>query len=123
MTDHDGINPAPGRARLLRPHLVVTQGLRIGALFALDRPAIVIGRAEDVDVVVPDRAVSTVHAIIRVDPDGVVSIQDLRSTNGTRVNGRRITASLELQEGDEISLGAGTTLKFTRNPDRQTEPR
>ncbi len=68
------------------------------------------------DVVVPDRAVSTVHAIIRVDPDGVASIQDLRSTNGTRVNGRRITATHVLEEADEISIGAGTALTFTRDP-------
>lgn len=116
MTDRDRIDPTGGLTRLPRPFLVVTKGLRAGQVFALQRPAIIIGRADDVDVVVPDRAVSTVHAIIRVDPDGVASIQDLRSTNGTRVNGRRITATHVLEEADEISIGAGTALTFTRDP-------
>ncbi|MDE2165925.1 MAG: trypsin-like peptidase domain-containing protein [Alphaproteobacteria bacterium] len=61
-----------------------------------------------------DDAVSRHHAVIRVkqgDPPAF-RIADLGSRNGTRVNGERIAAEVELLPGDSVELGAGGP-KFT----------
>ncbi|EWT01051.1 signal peptide protein, partial [Intrasporangium chromatireducens Q5-1] len=67
----------------------------------------IIGRDEGADIVVDDAGVSRRHSEIRVTNDGphlVTSIRDLNSTNGTFVNGDRIT-SQRLEDGDRITLG------------------
>jgi pSer/pThr/pTyr-binding forkhead associated (FHA) protein len=67
----------------------------------------VIGRDESADIVVDDAGVSRRHSEIRVTTDGphlVTSIRDLNSTNGTFVNGDRIT-SQRLEDGDRVTLG------------------
>jgi len=66
-----------------------------------------LGRDESADVVVDDPGVSRRHSEIRVTTDGphlVTSIRDLNSTNGTFVNGERIT-SQRLEDGDRVTIG------------------
>ena len=70
----------------------------------------VIGRSRECDIVLEDSNVSRRHAELRPDLEGW-AIVDLGSTNGVRVNGRRIAAGEALQPGDRIDLGA-TTLHF-----------
>lgn len=65
----------------------------------------VVGRGADADLVLDDESVSRRHAAFRMD-EGVPVVCDLRSRNGTRVNGRPIAGSVRLSEGDEISIGA-----------------
>lgn len=65
-----------------------------------------IGRSEDCEITIDNLGVSRYHAEI-VSKDGFNILRDLRSNNGTFVNGRRID-SHNLNEGDEISIG-----KFT----------
>ncbi|WP_347351936.1 DUF3662 and FHA domain-containing protein [Intrasporangium sp.] len=67
----------------------------------------VVGRDENADIVVDDAGVSRRHSEIRVTNDGphlVTSIRDLNSTNGTFVNGDRITTQ-RLRDGDRITIG------------------
>lgn len=65
-----------------------------------------IGRSRDCDVVLDDRNVSRRHAEIRQGPDGSWTVRDLGSTNGVRVNGRRVGGDGEdLRPGDAIELG------------------
>lgn len=67
----------------------------------------VIGRDESADIVVDDAGVSRRHSELRVTNDGphlVTSIRDLGSTNGTFVNGDRVT-SQRLQDGDRVTIG------------------
>ncbi len=70
----------------------------------------VVGRTRDCDISLPDDAsISRRHAEIRPDA-GSFWISDLGSTNGTEVNGKRVSR-LELHSGDRISVGQ-TTLVF-----------
>ncbi len=67
----------------------------------------VLGRGEDADVVVDDPGVSRRHAEIRLSSQGdrlVATLRDLDSTNGTLVDGERIS-SRQLSEGTTITVG------------------
>ena len=74
-----------------------------GRSFVLgDRP-LVIGRSPDVDVVINDTNVSRRHAEVWRTSDGV-AVRDLQSTNGTFVNGHRVSA-VSLSPRDDITVG------------------
>lgn len=70
---------------------------------------VVIGRLSECEVMLDDSHVSRRHAEVRKQGDAFVVV-DLKSSNGTRVNGERVTEHV-LNEGDEIQVG-GTTLRF-----------
>jgi pSer/pThr/pTyr-binding forkhead associated (FHA) protein len=55
------------------------------------------------DIVLRDNSVSRTHALVFVD-DHTVSVADLMSTNGTKVNGAGVT-DIDVREGDVIHLG------------------
>ncbi|HZT40629.1 MAG TPA: FhaA domain-containing protein [Chthonomonadaceae bacterium] len=81
--------------------------------YTIARGAVNIGRSQRVgnDLVIDsDGQVSKRHARIELDPDGKFTVYDLGSTNGTKVNGRRVD-NRTLHDGDEITLGA-TRLVF-----------
>jgi adenylate cyclase len=67
--------------------------------------AVEIGRAADNALCLPSQSVSRNHALIRARLDGVFTIIDLGSRNGTEVNGRRIEGIVELGDGDSIRIG------------------
>lgn len=69
-----------------------------------DRPEITIGRVQGNDIVLPKGNVSKRHSRI-VFKDGKFIIVDLKSTNGTYVNGRKITAPLVVKGTDKIYIG------------------
>ncbi|HUK65200.1 MAG TPA: FHA domain-containing protein, partial [Anaeromyxobacteraceae bacterium] len=76
-----------------------------GAIFALDPAiALVMGRGEEVDLVLQDELVSRRHARLSVE-NGELKVEDLGSTNGTFVNGIR-TERGRVAEGDRILVGA-----------------
>lgn len=67
----------------------------------------VLGRDDQADIILDDPGVSRRHAELRVTTDGphtVVAVRDLGSTNGTFVNGERITSS-HLTNGDQLTVG------------------
>lgn len=84
------------------------------SLFSLDKGELIIGRdAEKCQIEIPTkyRRTSRVHAKISRRIDGVY-IQDLNSSNGTYVNGKRVEQLTLLSHGDIISFGASTDTKF-----------
>ena len=94
--------------------------------FAIARGAVSIGRSPRVGndlVIESDGQLSKRHARIEMDADGRFTLYDLGSTNGTKVNGRRVD-NRSLHDNDEITLGA-TRITFqqqSRNESGEREP-
>jgi hypothetical protein len=80
-----------------------------GDRITLGERTLSIGRSTECDIVIPDTNVSRRHAEIRPTIDGF-NLVDLGSTNGSLVNGERVTQR-ELREGDELAFG-NTRLVF-----------
>lgn len=73
----------------------------------VDRLAICrIGRGSQNLIVLEDRAASREHAMVRRNASGECIVTDLGSTNGTRLNGRLLTAPTALADGDVLTIGA-----------------
>jgi hypothetical protein len=90
-----------------RVSLAVLQGADSGLILAVDKPVMVIGRA-DADLVLGDSEVSRRHA--RLEFKGLnVQLRDLNSTNGTYVNEQRITVT-PLDNQTEFRVGATTLM-------------
>jgi hypothetical protein len=74
-----------------------------GRSFAVGDHPLIIGRSPDVEVVVNDSNVSRQHAEVWRTAQGV-AIRDLQSTNGTYVNGHRVSA-VSLSPRDDVTVG------------------
>ncbi|WP_299452132.1 FHA domain-containing protein [uncultured Microscilla sp.] len=90
------------------PTLMVSAG-SFSHSFSLNKPKMFIGRSEDNDITIPTQTVSGQHATITIEK-GSFYLTDLGSTNGTFVNGSRVSRTI-LKSGDMIKLGAAN-LKF-----------
>ncbi len=62
------------------------------------------GRSPDMDIQLDDTFVSSKHALFESTPEGLV-VEDLRSTNGTQVNGSDIDNAMVLDVGDRVEVG------------------
>jgi adenylate cyclase len=92
--------------------LVISNGEFEGMRYALKSEETIIGRNPTTNVTLLDESISREHAIILYDEStGSYSIEDLQSTNSTKVNGKRIRATV-LNDGDEIKIGH-TRFKFS----------
>ena len=106
-----GVAPSPPE-RVPRRPLRARAGIRVmsadgpGDFMPWRANLLTIGRAPDNNLALPDTEVSRHHARITRQPEGFV-IEDLNSTNGTFVNGERVTRQL-LRHGDEIQIGETT---------------
>src|SRR4051795_9257459 len=69
-----------------------------------DKPEITIGRVQGNDIILPKGNVSKRHSRI-VLKDGKFIIVDLKSTNGTYVNGRKITSPIVVKGSDKVYIG------------------
>ncbi|MCL5947415.1 MAG: FHA domain-containing protein, partial [Chloroflexi bacterium] len=89
--------------------LVLASGPLAGVAYIVGKPVVLIGRAMDNDVVLEEPRVSRYHAELRFRGDQF-QLRDLKSTNGTKVNGEAATERV-LHDGDRLSLG-GVDLIF-----------
>ncbi|HPD14043.1 MAG TPA: sigma 54-interacting transcriptional regulator [Planctomycetota bacterium] len=83
--------------------LVVIGGPESGKVFHLPPGQYVAGRGAGADILLADDSVSRRHASLTVSEDGV-TLLDLGSHNGTRVNGQPVK-SAQIVEGDEVRFG------------------
>jgi hypothetical protein len=87
--------------------LVVTSagqtGIPVGKVFPLS-PTTIIGRSTEVEVSLNDTFLSNEHARLE-RRDGVWTIEDLNSTNGTYLNGFEVRGGTEAHDGDVVRVG------------------
>jgi hypothetical protein len=83
--------------------VVVRSDTQAGVDFTVT-DATVLGRSAEADIVLDDPYASEFHLRL-VAQDGALTLHDLGSTNGTYMNGRRVTAPTELRRGDAIQVG------------------
>lgn len=100
--------PMPAQAAV-RARLIDTTNNRA---YDLASARLLIGRESKNDIAVHDVNASRTHAELRFEPQGVWTVTDLGSTNGTLVNGREV-ATQPLSEGDRITIGM-TNFMFTQ---------
>lgn len=84
--------------------LVVVSGKQAGKEIPISRSEFLIGRGEQCRLQLKSHLISRKHCAILVE-EGVVSIEDFGSTNGTLVNGEKIEHRHELNHGDHIKIG------------------
>lgn len=70
-----------------------------------DKTKFTIGRSPEADIHIVQLPISGKHCTITIHEDETLSIEDLKSTNGTYLNGLRISMRTELNDGDIIALG------------------
>ena len=104
----------PGMPPGFRYSLAFLTGPHASTVQVLDHPLNVIGREEG-DVVTQDPETSRRHAVLEIRGDGTVWIIDQESTNGTRVNGDRITEPVELHSQQEFTCGNSTFMLLVRD--------
>jgi S1-C subfamily serine protease len=85
--------------------LSFTTGARSGAAFDLPSGRFIVGRSANAQLALPDAGVSGSHAEIAVEPDGRVFVTDLGSSNGTWVDGDRLTGTWLIGDGTELRFG------------------
>ena len=103
--------PHPTARELGRLVVVSSPALRKGAVYSINATALTIGRAAANDVPIDgDEFASSRHARFEPRRDGVY-VEDAGSTNGTFVNGIRLTRERKLTPGDVVRIGE-TDLRF-----------
>jgi hypothetical protein len=84
--------------------LKIAEGKDAGKEFEFDQDSVLIGRTPECDVVLYDAGVSRKHCRIFSEGNRFI-IEDMGSSNGTKLNGEPITKKQELADGDQLTLG------------------
>ena len=103
----EALIPASVSAPEMTPHLRATDGTE----YALNQPVTKIGRGSDADIQITDAGISRIHCSIILGSQ--VSIQDNDSTNGTLVDGKKVTEA-PLHHGSMIQIGSTTFTYLSR---------
>lgn len=95
-----------GGATAAKPTITIVKGPMAGETFELNQPKITLGRDPKNSVFLNDMTVSRRHAIIDLStlPTGYAAIEDLRSLNGTWVDGAIVNKAY-LKDGSTIQIG------------------
>lgn len=94
-----------------------------GLKIAIDKAIIFIGRHPDCDVVITrSRMISRKHCAI-VQVDNALAIRDLGSTNGVRINGRKVQKEGRFRVGDVVTIGdIEYTVTHVKTPEPERRP-
>ena len=96
--------------------LKVVAGNAVGTVIEVDEELVIGRSAEGEGTLAADIEISRQHARIASEPDGRFMIEDLGSTNGTYVNGRRLDGPSVLEAGDRIEVGASALVVQVSTP-------
>lgn len=92
--------------------LRVLRGWQEGREYALDKPAVLLGRAEQADIAIfRDMKVQKRHAVIRREGENYVLVNQGAPASETRVNDTPVPSTKPLADGDRIQLG-GVVMRF-----------
>lgn len=100
---HVGSNPGT-KVEGFGAELVVLTGSNESFRVRLRNQGHVVGRSSDADITIDDPYSSEFHARVGLQDDKVI-VHDLGSTNGTYVNGRRVTSPTSVSRGDTVQIG------------------
>ena len=104
IRSHIGTGPSLKRGRGGRELVLLRGEAKKGTTVRLRPSGHTIGRSSEADVVIDDPYASELHARVEIH-DGGTLVHDLGSTNGTYVNGRRISAPTPVGRGDTVQIG------------------
>ncbi len=100
----------------LIPTLIVIAGDLFGQMINLEeKKKVFFGRGSECDVVINDPSLSRKHCVVK-NENGTIILEDLKSTNGTFVNGIKVD-KIELQSGQRVFLGEICAFKFAYQDD------
>ncbi len=85
-------------------YVIVADGPRAGAIFQLRAGTLALGRSGSNEIRLDDDAISSEHAHLRWEGEREITLVDLGSENGTKVNGRRAQQQ-RLRHNDVIEAG------------------
>lgn len=91
--------------------LVIRSGVDVGKEFPLEKNELIIGREQSNDITISDPEVSRRHSRLFFQ-NGSYVIEDLGSTNGTFVNGQRLTGPYILRPGEMLNFGEHVSVLF-----------
>jgi hypothetical protein len=104
IRSHIGTGPSVKRSKGGHDLVVLRGDAKKGTTIRLRPSGHTIGRSSEADVIIDDPYASEFHARVETH-DGDTMVHDLGSTNGTYVNGRRITVPTPAQKGDTVQIG------------------
>jgi len=103
ISAHLGMGSSQPRREPGSEVVVVRSDDQAGKRFPV-RDVVVVGRSAKADVMIEDPYASEFHFRMSAQ-NGGITLQDLGSTNGTYVNGRRVTMPTPLNKGDAVQIG------------------
>lgn len=103
ISTHLGMRPVGRRRRRGTRVVVVRSDSQHGLDFVVE-DSVVLGRSAEADIPIDDPYASDFH-LRMTSKDGRIVLNDLGSTNGTYVNGRRVTTPTDLARGDAVQVG------------------
>ncbi len=104
--------PAATTRQRMRALLTVVGGPSTGRVYPVREDETFLGRGKEAHVRIDDSGASRTHARIVASGEGTYFIEDLGSTNGTFVDGRRVDRA-ELETGARIHFGASVVFSFS----------
>jgi S1-C subfamily serine protease len=102
--------------------VTVQSGPGKGRVFEADEGRFVIGRSVACDLVLDDAKVSAEHAALQVEPGAETVLEDLSSTNGTFLDGRRVAGSVTVDGQREVRVGDTVLLLCQEQPGPAAPP-